>query len=323
MITGVLEKKMSSWIVSLVCLLMLSLTPAIVHGKLIVSLTFDDGYYNHMNASMVLDSMGMKGTFYVNSGRFNINRMGKGALLDIQSRHHEIAGHTVSHANLIPLTDAEREYQICQDYQTLVSYGFNVTNFAYPFGSNFPGSPHVVYNCGYQSARDSGGIKLTDSCQKCLPALILPVPDNQLYLLSSIVITWNMTVDDILSYLSTAAYFTQYDEKWLIFAFHEIIDGTRDDLTNVKQTTYENFASLLDAMSALVNLGIVEVLRVKDVMERYRSDYVPLPTDNAAPPATTNQPLTVSTTTPTTAPASGNHVYAYMILVVLVLFGAL
>jgi peptidoglycan/xylan/chitin deacetylase (PgdA/CDA1 family) len=293
----------------LLCLLLFSFNSINANGKLIVSLTFDDGYYSHMNASMVLDSLGMLGTFYVNSGRFNINRMGKGALLDIQSRHHEIAGHTVDHANLLALTTEERRFQICADYQTLIDDGFNITNFAYPFGADFPGAPYMLYNCGYQSARDSGGIKLVDACQKCLPALLLPVPDNQLYRLSSIVITSNMTLPELLSYLNAAAYFTQYDERWLIFTFHDIIVGTQDDLTSVKQITYDNFLVLLDALNGLIVGGIVEVLPVRSVMERYRSSYVPLQTDVPAPPATTNQPLPPATT----APATSNIIAPYLL----------
>ena len=289
--------------------LILLLTISNIQGKLIVSLTFDDGYYSHMNASMVLDSLGMKGTFYVNSGRFNINRMGKGALLDIQSRQHEIAGHTVDHANLLSLTTEQRRYQICADYQYLVDDGFNITNFAYPFGADFPGSPYMLYNCGYHSARDSGGIKIVDACQKCLPALLLPIPDNQLYRLSSIVITSNMTLDQLLMYLNDAAYFTQYDERWLIFTFHDIIVGSQNDLTSVKQITYENFLTLLDALNGLIQGSIVDVLRVKDVMTRYRSNYVPTQTDNPAPPTTTNQPLPPSTT----APASNNIIAPYLL----------
>ena len=70
---------------------------------------------------------------------------------------NEIAGHTVDHANLKPLTAAEAEHQVCDDRNTLLAQGFAAESFAYPFGSFDTTSEAVVHYCGYNSGRGVAG----------------------------------------------------------------------------------------------------------------------------------------------------------------------
>jgi peptidoglycan/xylan/chitin deacetylase (PgdA/CDA1 family) len=71
------------------------------NAKLFLSLTFDDGLPEHYQVSTILQSYGMLGTFYINSGRLNVNgRISINQMLDMQTNNHEIAGHTVNHLNL-------------------------------------------------------------------------------------------------------------------------------------------------------------------------------------------------------------------------------
>jgi peptidoglycan/xylan/chitin deacetylase (PgdA/CDA1 family) len=279
----------------------------VAESKFYVSLTFDDGYYSHLNASDTLLLYGMKGTFYVNSGRFGINRLDKGSMLHIQSQGHEVAGHTIDHLNLagVNVTDDIRKHEICDDYNTLQKYGLNVTNFAYPFGGDFLGSPKMVYDCGYQSARDSGGLKQLDTCFGCQSALRLPVLDKYLYRIPSIVILVNMSFAELAGYVDAASAFTLYDDKWLIFVIHNIVK-TQDDVDSIKNMLYPTFVQFLDALKSVVDYpsSNVFVKNIREVLELFPSSYVPTGTDTITP--TTPEVGTSAPTSPPTAPPASS-----------------
>jgi hypothetical protein len=46
---------------------------------------------------------------------------------------NEIAGHTLTHANLKHLKYADAHYQVCQDRDNLLAHNFLPTSFAYRF----------------------------------------------------------------------------------------------------------------------------------------------------------------------------------------------
>ena len=93
----------------------------------IVSLTFDDTLTDQFQVAAMASARGMHVTFYVNSGRVNLaSFMSQGQLLSIQQQGHEIAGHTVSHADLPTLDPDEETRQICNDRVALLGLGFNV-----------------------------------------------------------------------------------------------------------------------------------------------------------------------------------------------------
>src|SRR5262245_5273216 len=74
-----------------------------------VSLEFDDSFADQYQVKAMLKARGMRATFYVNSGRIGMaNYMSQGEILALQLDGNEIAGHTVSHADL-PTRDLEEQ----------------------------------------------------------------------------------------------------------------------------------------------------------------------------------------------------------------------
>src|SRR5438552_15750317 len=105
-------------------------------GPTVVSLTFDDTLSNQYQTGSMFSARGMHGTFYINSSRVDqAGYMTKAQLLDLQSQGNEIAGHTVNHLDLATVDADEQKRQICDDRSSLLSWGFAVSDFAYPFGS--------------------------------------------------------------------------------------------------------------------------------------------------------------------------------------------
>jgi peptidoglycan/xylan/chitin deacetylase (PgdA/CDA1 family) len=119
-----------------------------------VNLTFDDGVADQIVGQQLLQQHGMVGTFNINSSFIDLpGYMTRAQLDDLKSNGHEIGGHTVSHQLLPALSADEQNHQICQDRDTLMSWGHDVTSFAYPFAELNATTKSIVPQCGYNSAR--------------------------------------------------------------------------------------------------------------------------------------------------------------------------
>lgn len=149
-----------------------------------VILTFDDGWADHYDVASKLDEHGLKGTFYINSGRVGrTQRMTLDQIRSIADRGHEIASHTITHFRLTSSSYEAQKNEICEDRRQLLEWGFRVTTFAYPYGADTPESYDILAECGFNSARDSGGIKTETSCQNC-PTVEASPPGNPLQMRS-------------------------------------------------------------------------------------------------------------------------------------------
>jgi peptidoglycan/xylan/chitin deacetylase (PgdA/CDA1 family) len=145
----------------------------------VVSITFDDGRASQSAALPILAEHGMKSTFYLNSGRLDSPGFLTGAQVSsIAAAGHEIGGHTHLHEDLTTLTPQEASATVCSDRSGLVSRGFAVQSFAYPFGAANATVKAVVESCGYQSARGVGGLRGTSSCQGCPTSELIPPRDR-------------------------------------------------------------------------------------------------------------------------------------------------
>ena len=79
--------------------------------------------------------------------------MTRGDLETLKANGHEIGGHSANHLSLISLSAGEAERQVCTDRNTLLSWGYAVTSFAYPFSDFNPSVKSIVQTCGYNTAR--------------------------------------------------------------------------------------------------------------------------------------------------------------------------
>jgi peptidoglycan/xylan/chitin deacetylase (PgdA/CDA1 family) len=129
----------------------------------IVTIGFDDGTLDQYDALPVLQAHGMSATFFINTGPIlagDPGHMTVAQLTDLANAGNEIAGHTVDHANIQPLSTAEARAEVCTDRNTLLGWGFQPTDFAYPFGSYDAASEGVVQACGYNSGRTVSGVSI-------------------------------------------------------------------------------------------------------------------------------------------------------------------
>ena len=123
-----------------------------------VSLTFDDSWTSqYTNVVPVLDTAGLKGTFYLTTQPIQggwTGFMTPNQVKDIANKGHEIAGHTVTHADLTTLSQTRINAEIRNSKTYLQDLtGKVVTAFAYPYGAVNNTVKSLLQQAGYTSAR--------------------------------------------------------------------------------------------------------------------------------------------------------------------------
>jgi peptidoglycan/xylan/chitin deacetylase (PgdA/CDA1 family) len=210
----------------------------------VVTVEFDDGNADQYQALAMLNAHAMHATFYVNTGFIgDSTHLSWSQLQDLFTAGNEIAGHTLTHANLKHLKYADAHYQVCQDRDNLLAHNFLPTSFAYPFGSFDAGSEQVVAACGYNSGRGVSGVNDTKVFAETIPpadpyATRTPPNPKQ-----------GTTVATIEGYVTAAE---QHGGGWVQLVFHHICNSC-----DAYSITATNFQALLDWLQASATNGVV------------------------------------------------------------------
>ncbi len=162
-VLGALTASLTSWAVSP--------TPAAA-ASTVVTIGFDDGTADQLGGLPILQAHGMTATFFVNTGSIgDAEHLSWADLHTLFDAGNEIAGHTLHHVDLKPLTTAEARQEVCTDRNNLLAENFPATSFAYPFGSFDSGTEQVVHDCGYNSGRGVSGISKMGPFAETIPPL--------------------------------------------------------------------------------------------------------------------------------------------------------
>ena len=143
------------------------------HLEKTVAITFDDGYLDNLeNAYPILEKYQAKATIYVvvdrhdrdwstyKKAHHNSGELAREAKLDDEQVQFlsnsgiiEIGSHTMTHANLSKLDDAECLAELTQSKQQLENLTVKlVTSFAYPFGIYSQRDVEIAKQAGYSNA---------------------------------------------------------------------------------------------------------------------------------------------------------------------------
>ena len=213
-----------------------------------VTFTFDDGVADQLTGQQLLEKYGMVGTFYINSGLIGLPGYMTRANLDgLKAKGHEIGGHTVTHQNLLTLTADEQNRQICTDRNTLLSWGFAVSSFAYPFVSFDATTKAIAQHCGYGNARSVGDLRSPFACSDCPATETIPPAD--LY--------ETRTPDDVesnwtLANLQNTVTRAEQAGGWLDFNLHHVCvtGSTGCPVESISPTTLDRFLAWLKPRNA-------------------------------------------------------------------------
>ncbi|MFY0566010.1 polysaccharide deacetylase family protein [Archangium lansingense] len=217
-----------------------------------VSLNFDDCLSSQLQAAAMLEARGMRGTFYINSGKLGLSgRLTVAQVRALQDAGHEIGGHTLTHPHLTTLSADEQRREICNDRVALLNQGFRVTSFAYPFGDKDSVTRQIVIDCNYNSARESGGLRTPTGSSGNPYAESVPPAD-------AYAIRTHGSVQDTTSLATLQAYVLRAEESgggWVPIVFHHICDGCGETYA----ITPANLAAFLDWLAPRASRGTTVV----------------------------------------------------------------
>ncbi|HET8813485.1 MAG TPA: polysaccharide deacetylase family protein [Solirubrobacterales bacterium] len=187
----------------------------------IVSLTFDDGRADQIQAAHLLSERGMAGTFFVITGR--VGAAGYLSLAELESMAaagHEIGDHTVNHLNLLNVNREEAERQVCNARVQLEAWGFEVRSFAYPQGGSNPEIEEVVENCNLNSARIASDLVSPGACSGCAYAETIP-PKNPYKIRTPDSVKSDTSLAELKGLVNQAQ---EHGGGWVPVVFHRVCD---------------------------------------------------------------------------------------------------
>jgi peptidoglycan/xylan/chitin deacetylase (PgdA/CDA1 family) len=218
-------------------------------NRALVSVEFDDGWYNaYVNGLPIVESLGLKTTANIITETALWNPppyMIAAILKNVESRGHDVASHSVTHADLSTLSAslANTELQGSQAYlQTLL--GHPVRNFVAPYcRSN--ATVRQLAKLYYDSLREC------DTTVGNIKAGFDP------YVLRARIVDDTTTAADIAGWVQAA----QANKAWLILVYHEVSDSGPVSNASLTVTT----ANLQAQLQAVKNSGVT-VLKTKDAL---------------------------------------------------------
>jgi peptidoglycan/xylan/chitin deacetylase (PgdA/CDA1 family) len=231
------------------CFLGALLAPAVAEAApTIVSLTFDDGTADQYAARTMLAQNSLHATFYVNSNNIGASPyfLSWDQVAGLAADGNEIAGHTLDHVDLTSVTSTEATRQVCDDRQALISHGFNVTDFAYPYGSSNLSIESIVQGCGYSSARRAWGLCTIGLMPpNCDSVVAETIPPRTYWKIPTAGVRASHTLSDVEGAVTRAE---DAGGGWVVLMFHHVCDGC--DPVNGYSVSPAIFGAFVDWLAA-------------------------------------------------------------------------
>jgi peptidoglycan/xylan/chitin deacetylase (PgdA/CDA1 family) len=202
-----------------------------------LSIAFDDNKKNQYDyAFPLLKSRGVVGTFYVTTDYlrdFSLNSayMSIPELRDLQDCGCEIASHSKTHPHFIHVSDDQIRSECSVSKQVLQSHGFQVNNFAYPYGET---NDHVdsIVRSYYRSGRSA-----------YVPPYIMRLPTSQFRLSGAPGETGHNESAFLMKYKRLRLADQVYNATdWIIVFFHSIVPSRSRPF----EISTQDFADFLD-----------------------------------------------------------------------------
>jgi peptidoglycan/xylan/chitin deacetylase (PgdA/CDA1 family) len=227
----------------------------------VVSLTFDDGQSSQYSTLPMLQTRGMRGTYYINSGWVGTSDyyMTWPQIHDLGAAGNEIGGHTVKHTDLTSVSLTTAQHEVCDDRANLIAQGFAPpVSFAYPYAAYNTTAEQVVQGCGYLSARGVGGVVSGNVCNGCPYAETIP-PQDAFALQTPEAGDSSTTLAQLQTYVTQAE---THGGGWVILTFHGICSNSCTGTNSLSPSIFTAFLDWLQPRQASGTL----VRTVGDVM---------------------------------------------------------
>jgi peptidoglycan/xylan/chitin deacetylase (PgdA/CDA1 family) len=230
--------------------------PASASTPTVVTIGFDDGTVDQFDHGFpILSAHGMHATFFVNTGPIiagDPDHMTWADLHALFNAGNEIAGHTIDHADLKPLSVADAEHEVCDDRNALLAQGFEPESFAYPFGSFDSTSEAVARYCGYNSGRGVAGVSKSGPFGETIPPAdpyATRTPPNP---------KKSTKLATLESFVLSAEADAQSTD-WVQFVFHRVCDASTGGHCGAYSIGPGKLSAFLDFLQGEVSAGRVVV----------------------------------------------------------------
>ncbi len=208
-----------------------------------VSIVFDDGYQSQYDyAWPLLKAKGMTATFYVITD--DIGESGYLTIAELQSLQNsgnEIASHSKTHPDFTDISDTQIREECSVSKEVLQSYGFAVSNFAYPYGG-WNDHTNSIVSQYYRSARSGYDYPYVMSLPISQFRLLATAGDKQ----------------DLFPDLRNRVDSAITSKGWVIIVFHHVVPQAQG-----WAVTTQIFSQFLDYLTA----NGVQVLTVNQALD--------------------------------------------------------
>jgi len=131
-----------------------------------LTMSYDDGQIHDRRLVEIFNRYGIRGTFHLNSGKFDNEPFLKASEIKELFQGHEISAHTVNHPYLTVLPGDMVAYEILEDRRNLEELaGYPVRGMSYPFGAYGEELRRMLPGLGIEYSRtvfSHGGFQLPD-----------------------------------------------------------------------------------------------------------------------------------------------------------------
>jgi len=104
--------------------------------KKALTMSYDDGQIHDRRLVEIFNKYGIRGTFHLNSGRFDADVFLKSSEISELFKGHEISAHTLNHPYLTLIPDDIVTYEVLEDRKRLEDLaGYPVRGMSYPYGA--------------------------------------------------------------------------------------------------------------------------------------------------------------------------------------------
>ncbi|HKX73201.1 MAG TPA: polysaccharide deacetylase family protein [Candidatus Saccharimonadales bacterium] len=206
--------------------------------RAIISLTFDDAWRSiHANAFPILKKYGLTSTQYLLSGKSNEPEyMTTDMMKEFKNSGHEIAAHTIDHADLTKIDTTNLRRQLVESKSWFTNaVGVTPVNFATPYGA---------YNSDV-----IGFVKQNYRSHRSVETGYNGKDNFDIYNIRVQNITNQTTPAEVASWIAKA----ESDRTWLVIVYHQV-----DENPGEFGTTPKNFDSQMATLKAM-NLPVLTV----------------------------------------------------------------
>lgn len=204
----------------------------------IISMTFDDGYDDHLRAAEIMVRYGLRGTAYIMTNE--INQSGY-LTSDELLRIVEDYGWSISSHHKTPITEfslerLSNEFQATFDFLETLGLGMTSDHFAYPLGKQDRNLTLPLIRESFSTARIAGGGAET-------------LPPSDWHMLR----TFNVTPDITPQMLERRIQKAIDHNEWLILMFHYFTDDVPKNELTIRYSDFEKFCEVIRRLNVRVH----------------------------------------------------------------------